>query len=47
MQRGLSQMKTFTHIRAFEATSVLVIALTVLWFAGLIAFAAAHHARLL
>lgn len=43
----MSQFKTPARVRFFEAASLLVIALTSVWFAGLIVYAEAHHRGLL
>jgi hypothetical protein len=40
-------MRTNWHLGVFEAVSLLIIALTVLWMAALTAFAAARHAGML
>ena len=39
----VSQLKTPHHVRFFEAASLLVMALTGIWFVGLIVYAEAHH----
>jgi len=39
----MSQLETNSRVRVFEAASLLVIALTAIWFAGLLVFAEAHH----
>lgn len=43
----MSQLKTPPPISFFEAASLLVMALTALWFVGLLAYAEAHHRGLL
>lgn len=39
----MSQLKTLHRVRFFEAASLLVIALTGIWFVGLVVYAEAHH----
>lgn len=43
----MSQFKTPSRVRFFEAAALLVIVLTGIWFAGLVAFAAARHRGLI
>jgi hypothetical protein len=43
----MSHLETNSRVRFFETASLLVIALTAVWFIGLLAYAEARHRGLL